>query len=213
MPGCCEVGDLDAIFSPSRAESDARGYRKKGLAGQSRRIFRALVARGVQARTVLEVGGGVGALQLELLKHGASHATNIELSRSYEPSARRLIDEEGLADRIDRRNGDFVADADAVAAADIVVLDRVVCCYPDVQALVSAAADHAHDVLVLTFPVERWWMRAGRELINVWPRITRSRFRFFVHPTRAVIAAAESRGMRLMSRDGALVWQMLLFAR
>ena len=212
MPGCCEPGDLDGIFSPARARSDAKSYMRKGLGGQSRRIADALRSR-VTGRTILEVGGGIGAVQIELLRAGASRATNVELSRSYEESARELIERSGLTERIERRIGDFVAEADGVSAADIVILDRVVCCYPDARALVRAAAEHARETLVLTLPVERPWMRMARLLINVWPRVTGSRFRFFVHSTAAVRRAAEERGMRLERRDGRWVWQMLLFAR
>ena len=93
------------------------------------------------------------------------------------------------------------------------ILQRVVCCYPDVDALVAAAAEHARDVLVVTLPVERWWMRAARAAINLWPRISGSRFRFFVHRTRSVIGAAERRGLRLARRRVGPLWQMLVFTR
>lgn len=212
MPGCCEPGDLDGIFSPARARADAKRYLRKGLAAQSRRIADALRARAA-GRTILEIGGGIGAVQIELLRAGASRATNVELSRSYEDAARELIERSGLSERVERRIGDFVAEAAGVAAADVVILDRVVCCYPDAPALVGAAAQHARETLVLTLPVERWWMRVARALINLWPRITGSRFRFFVHSTATVRRVAEDSGMRLERRDGGWLWQMLVFAR
>ena len=212
MPGCCEPGDLDGIFSPARARSDAKSYVRKGLGGQSRRIADLLRPR-VAGHTVLEIGGGIGAVQIELLRAGASRAMNVELSRSYEESSHELIERSGLAERIERRIADFVTEAAAIGAADVVILDRVVCCYPDAPALVRAAAEHARETLVLTLPVERPWMRIARALINLWPRATGSRFRFFVHSTATVRRAAEDRGMRLERRDGGLLWQMLVFAR
>lgn len=212
MPGCCEPGDLDGMFTPARARSDAKSYARKGLAGQSRRIAGALNSR-IAGRTILEIGGGIGALQIELLRAGAARATNVELSRSYEDSSRELIERSGLSDRIERRIGDFVAEAARVSAADVVILDRVVCCYPDAPALVRAAAEHAREVLVMTLPVERPWMGLARELINMWPRITGSRFRFFVHPTKVVRNAAEGQGMRLERREHGWLWQMLVFTR
>lgn len=212
MPSCCEPGDLDGIFSPARARSDAKRYLRKGLGGQSRRIADALRSR-VTDRTILEIGGGIGAVQIELLRAGASRATNVELSRSYEETSRELIERGGLSDRIERRIGDFVAEAASVPAADVVILDRVVCCYPDAPALVRAAAEHAREVMVLTLPVERPWMGVARALINLWPRITGSRFRFFVHSTATVRRAAEDRGLRLERRDAGWLWQMLVFAR
>ena len=88
--------------------------------------------------SVLEVGAGVGAIELELLAAGAARATDVELSGEYEEEAQKLLDEHGVADRVERRVGDFVTEP--VEPHDVVVLHRVVCCYPDVDALVGVAA-------------------------------------------------------------------------
>src|SRR3954467_5446495 len=86
------------------------------------------------------------------------------------------------------------------AGTDAVILQRVVCCYPNATTLVIAAADHARRVLVLTFPVDRWWLRRAEFLLNLWPRVRGWKFRAYVHPTSAVLAAASARGMRLAER-------------
>jgi magnesium-protoporphyrin O-methyltransferase len=213
VPDCCAPGDFDLIFNARQAESDARAYKKNGLDDEARRIADAVQSRVSGGATILEVGGGIGAIPLELLRGGASHATNVELSPGYEPAASTLIADAGLTGRVDRRIADFVADAAGIPGADAVILQRVVCCYPDADALVSAAARHADRVLVLTFPIDRWWAFAVRACINVWPRIRRSKFRFFVHRTADVVAAAERQGLRLVDRRAGLIWQMLVLAR
>ena len=213
MPGCCSPGDLDAIFSPGRAEREARRYEKRGLVGESRRLGQMLVARGVKGRTILEVGGGLGVVGLDLVRAGAGHATTVDLSRSYETPARRLIDAAGLAQRVDRVVADFVTEGERVGSADIVTMQQVVCCYPDPVALVTAAAAHARELLVITMPEEWPWARIGAVLINLWPRAVRSPFRFFVHPTRTVIAAAEGQGLTLSRRSKGSFWQTLVFER
>jgi magnesium-protoporphyrin O-methyltransferase len=212
MSGCCRPGELDDMFSPAMADRDARRYAKNGLGAESRRIVEVVRRLGTEP-TVLEVGGGIGATELELVRAGASHATNVELSRSYEAVAAELIDAAGLAGRIDRRVADFVAEADSVPAADAVILERVVCCYPDADALVAAAARHAKRVLVLSFPIDRPPAGVVRALINVWPGLRGWKFRFYVHRTNTVIAAAEAQGMRLAERQKGLFWQMLVFER
>ena len=213
MSGCCAPGDLDDLFTPAQAAADARSYRKKGLNAEARAIADAIRSIGVSDLTVLEVGGGIGAIQLELLRSGASHATNVELSRSYEAVSSELIAAAGYEGRVDRRIADFVTDADAIPAADAVILQRVVCCYPDVNALVAAAARHARRALVLTFPVDRWWGRGAVALVNAWPRLRGWRFRFYLHRTSTVIAAAEAEGMRLVERRKGMFWQMLILTR
>ena len=211
--GCCAPGDLDDIFSPSQAASDARAYRRSGLDGEARRIAEAVRRVAGEGYTMLEIGGGIGAIQLALLREGATSATNVELSRSYEALARELIAEAGLDGRVDRRVADFVADASSIAPADAVILQRVVCCYPNAVGLVEAAARHARRVLVLTFPIDRWWIRLLLPLGNAWLRVRRSKFRSFVHATRTVVDAAEQQGLRLDIRRRGFLWQMLVFTR
>lgn len=210
---CCSPGDHDDVFSASQAESDARAYRRTGLGGEARRIVAAVRRTVERPFTILEVGGGIGAIQLALLRDGASSATNVELSRSYEPLARELIAEAGVEGRVERRVADFVAEAAAVPPADAVILQRVVCCYPHASALVEAAAEHTRRTLVLTFPVDRWWTRLALVVDNAWMRLRGSKFRSFVHPTQTVVAAAERHGLRLDEHRQGFLWQMLVLTR
>ena len=213
MSACCSPGDFDDIFSPAQARSDARSYRGKGLDAEAARIADAVRRRTKEGFTVLEIGGGIGALQIELLRDGASSATNIELSRSYEDVARELLLEAGVTERVDRRVGDVLADPSGVAPADAVILQRVVCCYPHAEALVRLAAQRTRRVLVLTFPVDRWWTRAAIGIANVWPRLRGWKFRAYVHATHVVVTAAADEGLALAERRVGLLWQMLVLAR
>ena len=213
MSGCCSAGDLDDVFTPKQAQSDAKKYRCDGLDAEATRIVDAVRRRAGDGMTLLEVGGGVGAIQLELLRSGARAATNVELSRSYEVSARELAAEAGVADRIERVVGDFIAEARSLPAADAVVMQRVVCCYPHATPLVEAAAEHARRVLVMTFPRDTWWIRPMIAVANLWPHLRGWKFRAYVHPTSRVTDAAVNKGMRLAERRLGLVWQMLVFTR
>lgn len=213
MADCCKPGDLEPIFSPGRAENEARRYERRGLVGESRRVFTMLTRRGVQGRSVLEVGGGLGVVGLELVRTGAARATTVDLSTGYDIPARRLIAHAGLADRMDRIVANYVSEAERVGDADIVTMQQVVCCYPDAAGLVSAAAAHARELLVITMPMEWPWHHLGAGLINLWPRIAGSPWRFFIHPTRTVVAASEREGMRLTDRARGPFWQTLVFSR
>ena len=130
MSGCCSPKGYRWVFSERNARAEAKRYRSKGLDATSRRIVDYLTSEGVAGMTVLEVGGGIGAIQVELLKAGAASAVSIELTPTYEDVARQLLDEAGLAERVERKVMDFAEASPAVEAADIVVLNRVVCCYP-----------------------------------------------------------------------------------
>ena len=210
---CCAPGDIDDVFGAKQAQAKARRFREHGLDREGREIVGLLADVATGGMTVLEVGGGIGALQIELVRAGAGHATSVELSTSYERAAASLIADAGLVDRIDRRVANFVTDADTIAVADAVILQRVVCCYPDDIAIVRAAARHSARTLVLTFPVERWWIGLGLAAANALLRARRSKFRGFMHPASRVIETASAEGLRLTYRRKGLLWQVLAFAR
>ena len=213
MGGCCRPGDYDKLFDEKNARARAREYAHKGLTADAQRIVEFVRRRMSPGYSVLEVGGGVGAIQLELLRGGAARAINVELATQYEKVAADLIRERGLDDRVERRLGDFVREAEMIPAADVVVMQRVVCCYPDAEALVGAAADHARRLLLLTFPVERWWIRLGLAAENALFRVRGSTFRSFVHSTAAVLATAHRHGMRLAEHHRGLIWQVIALER
>lgn len=207
---CCVPPAGAEIFTERQARRDARRYRRRGLADPGRRIVEAVPAAGA---TVLEIGGGVGALGLELLKAGAARVTNVELSPAYEPEAEALLRETGMAGRVERRIGDVVREQRDLPPADVVVLNRVVCCYPDVDALVGLAAARARRSLALTYPRDAWWTRAGSRVMNTGLRLARREFRTFVHRPPRILAAAERHGLRAVHREGGLLWQLAAFSR
>jgi magnesium-protoporphyrin O-methyltransferase len=210
VASCCDPIDYRRLFSRKSAARDLRRYRERGLTGTSLELIG--LAGDIQGVSVLDVGGGIGAIELELLEAGAARATNVELSGGYEEAAGELIAERGLESRVERRVGDFVTAE--LEPHDIVVLHRVVCCYPDVGALVGAAASRTQRTLLLTYPRERVLTRAGLRMINLWLRLTGCGFRTYVHPFAEIVAAAEAHGLRLERRErhGSL-WESAAFAR
>lgn len=202
MSACCARG-CDELFTERVARRDAKRYRKKGLDGTARAMRDHLAERGIAGATVLELGGGVGALQLELLKAGAERAVNLELSPAYEHVAQGLAHEEGLHDRLDRRLHDLAVAPEGVEETDVVVLHRVVCCYPDADALLGAAAAKARRSLVFSYPRAAWWTRAGIRLANAWQRLRRRSYRSYVHDPGAMLRTLELSGLRRSwSREG-----------
>jgi 2-polyprenyl-3-methyl-5-hydroxy-6-metoxy-1,4-benzoquinol methylase len=208
MAGCCNARGCDDFFSPRFARRMAKRYRKRGLDKTAKQIVGFLESRGLGGASVLEIGGGLGEIQLELLKRGATRTTNLELSPAYEPEATRLAREAALDRRIDRRLHDIAVDAEGVETADVVVLNRVVCCYPDYERLLGAAADHARRLLVFSHPPRNTISRAVVAIQNVGFRIMGREFRVFTHPPEAMIAVLEQRGLRHTFSHHQLVWHV-----
>jgi 2-polyprenyl-3-methyl-5-hydroxy-6-metoxy-1,4-benzoquinol methylase len=186
----------------------AARYRKRGLDRTARRMVEFLEQRGVEGATVLEIGGGVGEIQIELLKRGASHAVNLELSPAYEEEAKRLLHEMDLEDRAERRLHDIAAEPDGVEEADIVVLHRVVCCYPDYERLLGAAAQRARRLLVFSYPPRNGLSRLFVGTENLAFRLLRKEYRSFAHPPSAMLGLLGERGLRRTFAHHTPVWQV-----
>jgi ubiquinone/menaquinone biosynthesis C-methylase UbiE len=213
MGACCVPRGYEKMFGERSARRDAKRYRRKGLDESSKRIVELLRARGVEGMTVLEIGGGVGAIEVELLKAGAARAVNVELSPYYEEDARKLWREAGIADRADYLVANVAADGREVEPADAVVMHRVVCCYPDYNALVGAAAERAGRYLVMSFPRERLLIRLGLNAVNAVARLLRWEYRSFVHPVAGILGAAEQRGLRPVDSHKGFIWQSAALER
>jgi 2-polyprenyl-3-methyl-5-hydroxy-6-metoxy-1,4-benzoquinol methylase len=213
MPGCCDPHGFDEVFSPRFARRQARRYRKKGLGSTERAMVEFLAARGLAGATVLEIGGGVGEIQLELLRRGAARTTNLELVSSYDGPADELAREAGLSDRVERRLHDIVEAPHEVEQADVVVLHRVVCCYPDYERLLGTAADHTRRLLVFSHPPRNLASRAVISAQNAFLRLTGHRYQAFTHPPDAMLAVLRDRGLTAVHSRHGLVWHVQGLAR
>jgi magnesium-protoporphyrin O-methyltransferase len=213
VTGCCARHGQEELFTEKGARRAARRYREKGADPMARSLARRAAERGVEGATVLEIGGGVGEVLLELLQRGAAQGEVVELVPAYEPEARALAAEAGVGDRAGFRTADLVADPDAAEPADLVVLNKVVCCTPDGVELAGIAARLTRRTLVLSHPRETWLVRLGLGGANLFMRLTRKRFRVFLHPRAALEAAVEAQGLRPASAKDGVLWRVAAFER
>jgi methyltransferase family protein len=195
------------------ARRAAERYREKGVDKTARRVLAFLEGHGIEGATVLEIGGGIGEVQIELLKRGAARTLNLELSPAYDEEAMRLLREAGLEGRTERRLHDVAADPGGVEPADVVVLHRVVCCYPDYERLLSAAADRAGRLLVFSYPPRNVVSRLLLGAQNLLFGLQRKEFRTFAHPPAHMLAVVEERGLLKTYAHHSVVWQVAGFER
>ena len=206
---CCNPRGCDEFFNPRFARRMARRYRKRGLDKPSRRMVEFLEQGGeLDGATVLEIGGGVGEIQLELLKRGAARTVNLELSNAYDAEAAALAREAGVQDRVERRIHDIAVTPDAIEPVDIVVLHRVVCCYPDYERLLSAAGDRAKRALIFSHPPRNLFWRTFVAAQNLIFRALRREFRTFDHPPQAMLAVLREHGLEPVFAHHGFQWQI-----
>lgn len=213
MSACCPSSACEEIFNVKFARKTLKRYRKKGLSAFERRMLHVITARQLEGARVLEIGGGIGAIQTELLAMGAAEGEIVELVQAYEPYARELARERRIEDRTRFRVADVMAQPESVAPAAVVVLNRVVCCSPDGVRLTAVAARLAERVLVLSFPRDRMLVRALAAAINGTQRLMGRSFRAFVHPQVALHAAAEREGLRLVASGRNIGWEFMALQR
>ena len=200
------------MFDDKVARGDLKRYRRRGPNPTTRLLRDGVVAAG-GGRSLLDVGGGIGALSHELLGRGFERTTIVDASPAYLAAARRLIEERGTGARVEIREGDFVEHAAALEAADAVVLDRVVCCYPEFRPLLEAAAAHGRRLFAYAYPRDRWSVRFVLAIENTVQRLLRRAFRAYMHPEPAMSAILAAHGFKRVSRRTTFVWCADVYAR
>lgn len=210
---CCEPDDYADTFGSRFARRTSRRYRRNGLNPTQQTIVEFAAERGLEGASVLEIGGGVGHLHVEMLRRGAARVTNLELSSGYEAEAAALLARSGMEGRVARRMHDIATDPDVVEPADVVVLHRVVCCYPDYERLLGAAGSHARRLLVYSYPPSSLVARASFGLDNLGRWVRRNDFRAFVHPPAAMSAVVEDQGFSPRLQHRTRSWHVAGFER
>jgi hypothetical protein len=195
------------------AQKNLKRYRKKGLGAIERQIVASISSGEREGARVLEIGGGIGAIQAELLTSGAREGEIVELVSAYEPYALELAREKGLESRSRFHVVDVLEQPEAVKPATIVILNRVVCCSPDGVQLTAAAARLAERILILSFPRDRLLVRLLARAINAAQRVMGKSFRVFLHPKASLDAAAHAQGLLPTGSGRNIAWEFVVLRR
>ena len=200
-------------FDERRILKEVAAYRSAGPRPTTRGLLRQLSGVEPLPASVLEIGSGIGALSLELLRAGVQRATCVDMSAAALEANADEAQRQGVSDRITRVEADFVAIAPTLPSADLVALDRVVCCYPAYVPLLEQAAAHSHRLLAISYPRDRWWVHLALWVENGWQWLRRDQFRAFVHPAAAMVELLRARGFRRAREVATIAWQMELYVR
>jgi SAM-dependent methyltransferase len=213
MSSCClharSAGRLFSFF----AHRYRKRFRKKGFEPSQQQLMAGLEQVGYRDATVLEIGCGVGHLHQSLLEQGADSAVGIDLASSMLDEARDWAGERGLHGRTDYVEGDFMLVADQVDPADISLLDKVVCCYPDAQGLLEKSLARTKRVIALTYPRDRWFVRLGVSAMTCALWIARSDFRSYVHDPVQIEHWITASGMEKRFEDVTTAWLTQVYVK
>ncbi len=211
--GACTCDDFATMFDRSVAERDRASYQRDGPARTTRLLLDMIGRSRIMGASVLDIGGGIGVIDHELLRSGAGRAVLVDASKPYLDVARQEARSRNLLDRIEFVEGDFVTQAEAIDRADIVTLDRVVCCYANAEALVGSSAAHARSMYGLVLPRDRTVFRLGLRVMNLWFRLRRRAYRAYAHPNARIDALVAGAGLRPTSEAFTMFWRVVLYQR
>lgn len=213
---CCsnpQCRGIEEVFDDSVALQELKEYKKKGLRKTTRLLLSAVQKLGVEDATLLDIGGGIGAIQLEMLKAGAVQVTNVDASPAYSKVAREEAARRGWGEKITYHVGNFVDLAPTLEPVEIVTLDRVICCYNDMPALVQASVARARRVYAVVFPRDVWWIKFGVKVFGWVQGLLRRPFRIFAHPTEDVDALVREKGFERVFTNRGIFWQVIVYAK
>ena len=210
---CRQCRGIEKFFDEGEAKKDFRKYRKSGPSRTTQALVEAIKAQGIEGKSLLDIGGGVGVIQHELLRIGVSSSVGVDASTAYIAAAKDEARRQGHADRIGAHHGDFVDLADDIQTADIVTMDRVICCYHDMEQLVGLSCQRSASLYGLVYPRETWVARLEFGLFNLYMWLRRNPFRVFVHPTAAVDSLIRRNGFEQRFSLKTMVWQVVLYGR
>jgi magnesium-protoporphyrin O-methyltransferase len=210
---CCDE-DLAAIgYDGLTADEDLERWRSGRLFPTTTELIEAVRREGVDGAALLDIGAGVGAVHISLLEAGATSAVDVDASREYLAAARGEAQRRGYSDRVDYRYGDVVELAPDLPPADIVTMDSVICCYPYVDLLLSAAVSTGPRVVGITYARDTWWMRLYMRAWNAREALRRLPGRYFIHRHAEVDRLMARAGYRNVYEGGIRPWRVTVYRR
>ncbi len=207
MASCCYSEEYERFFDSREAARVVRRYLKHGLTGSAADLVESVAEAGMDVKTVIEVGGGAGQILADLLRRGEAAGVSIDMSPQWDGAAAELINKLQLTERIDRRTGDFVDMATDLPGGDVVIMHRVLCCYPHWDAMLDATLSLRPRVIAFTIPHERITMRGFAAVSNWLQKLRRRNFRVFIHPHGAMLDRLSAAGYQILADRSRPIWR------
>lgn len=212
MSACCNKLYNDK-FDRKKAEEDLEDYRKNGVKPSTRPLLSILNELELRDRTLLDIGGGIGALIFELMPRGLKKVQYVEISEAYRQIFQEECRQKALLDRTHLITGDFLKHQAIIQSSDLVTLDKVICCYPDYHRLVTTSLRKATKWYAYVIPVDSWWFRCLHYVEEIRDRLKGDRFKFYIHPPHRIEALVKAEGFTKIAQRKEREWLIAVFER
>ncbi len=190
-------------------------YEESGLSNSSKILLEYLKGEGLAGKTILDLGCGTGSFSIEALKAGAAQCVGVDLSPEMIRNANQLATKSGLSEKAKFAVGDAAALQHPVS--DAVVLDKVICCYPDVDALLKSASESSGKMLGFVVPrdegIVKGPLRLGVGLFNLVEKLRKRKAPMYLHSLKKINGLLETAGFVQRRKAGSRFWLILVYTR
>ena len=207
---CCGA---DRLFDMKSARKELKKYKRKGPGKPTRALINMLFPKQTKGKSLLDVGGGIGALQWSFLKRGGAQAVDVDASLGYLSIAMSHAKDLNFSDRTGFIHGDLVDQIENIPETDFVTLDKVICCYPDYQILLQKALKKCNGSVGLVFPVGGWFWKGFTQLSKIYFYLKRNPFRTYIHAPREVQQFIVDHGFALAGKKKVFPWHVQVYER
>ncbi len=210
---CCSNEAIEKQFDKDRVANRVNQYHSKGISKETRILVDSLKSIGIDGYSLLDIGCGFGAIGIKLLESGVAKVENIEASLSYLEAAKTETKKRNFNDKTSFTHGNFIEIAENVSAADIVTLDKVICCYDELEPFVKSSCEKTVKHYGVIYPRDNWWVKAAIGIENLMRKIKGNTFRVFVYPTERVDRLIKEHGLKKVFYKATMVWQIVIYSR
>jgi 2-polyprenyl-3-methyl-5-hydroxy-6-metoxy-1,4-benzoquinol methylase len=210
---CCAINGIDEMFDDSNAAKELKKYQNRGVTGTTKILVNFFETADLGGKTLLDIGGGVGIIQHELIKNGITKAISVEASTAYNKASKVEAKARGHTNSIKYIEGDFVTSSIDVPDVDIVTLERVICCYPNMKDLVSKSLDHTKEFYGIVYPRGNIILKIGTSLLNLYQKISGKEYRSYVHSQKEFYEITKEKGFNKILGKKRGIWIVEIFRR
>lgn len=213
MNSCSHCRDAGRFFNEKTARKELRRYKKKGPDKSTRLLLDEIRKKDLHGKSLLDIGGGIGAITFELIDQGIDTSVHVDASSAYLNISRSESDKRGLKNRVSHIYGDITALTDEINKADIVTLDRVICCYPDMVKLIDRSAEKSNLFYGVVYPRERWPVRMVMRAGNFYFKLRGIDFRTYLHSPIEIDSRIRGNGFHRTGHMQTMIWEVALYER
>jgi magnesium-protoporphyrin O-methyltransferase len=208
---CCGA---DQLFDLKTAQKQYRKYIKKGPGRVTQKIIDQLSNFSIHQEDVLiDVGGGIGALQWWFLSQNGKNTVGVDASSGYQKIANKHALDLNLSDRSTQLFGDFACLELSALKGNYVTLDKVICCYPDFKSVLQKAVNTHPEVISLSYPLHGYLASIIRGFGVLFMKILGTSFKPYVHNGKHVQLLLIDLGYQLKYQDILFPWRIQTFVK